>query len=118
MVHRLCAMASRAARASVLRAILFTDSSETTQMATSASRVVYVVDAGRWSRVQSCNRPGQRPVCHQRLHLRVTVPPSTLRLEQRKRFHLYFGLSWTGQDVRQGHQSGSSSARVTAALSA
>jgi hypothetical protein len=71
---------------------LFTDSTETTVAATSAVRVVYVVSRGRWSRVQSCNRRGQRPVCHQRVHLKVTVPPSTLRAEQRKRFHLYFGL--------------------------
>jgi hypothetical protein len=71
---------------------LFTDASETTMVATSAIRIVYVTSSGHWSRVQSCNRRGQRPVCHQRLHLKLTVPPATLRAEQRKRFHLYFGL--------------------------
>jgi hypothetical protein len=71
---------------------LFTDSSETSMVAKSAVRVVFVTSRGHWSRVQSCNRRGQRPVCHQRLHLTLTVPPSTLRAEQRKRFHLYFGL--------------------------
>jgi len=74
------------------RVELFTDSSETSMVAKSAVQVVYVTSRGHWSRVQSCNRRGQRPVCHQRLHLTITVPPSTLRAEQRKRFHLYFGL--------------------------
>ncbi len=72
---------------------LFTDSSMTTLVAKSATQVVYVVAHGRAGGVRTCNRPGQRPVCHQRIHLTVTVPPSTLRTERPKLWHLYFGLT-------------------------
>ncbi|HEX6930964.1 MAG TPA: hypothetical protein VF162_02385 [Streptosporangiaceae bacterium] len=74
------------------RVELFTDSSETTLVATSAVQVVYVTARGHWSGARTCNRRGQRPVCHQRVHLTVTVPPSTLRTERPKPWHLYFGL--------------------------
>jgi len=71
---------------------LFTDSSETTRVAKSAGQIVYVASAGRFSGFRSCNRRGQRPVCHQRIHVTVTVPPSTVRTERPKAWHLYFGL--------------------------
>jgi hypothetical protein len=71
---------------------LFTDSSETTRVAKSAGQIVYVTSAGRFTGIKSCNRRGQRPVCHQRIHVTVTVPPSTMRTERPKAWHLYFGL--------------------------
>jgi len=71
---------------------LFTDASETTLVAKSAIRTVYVVGHGHLVGFKSCNRRGQRPVCHQRLTVTVTVPPSTLRTERPKAWHLYFGL--------------------------
>jgi hypothetical protein len=75
------------------RVKLFTDASETTQVATSAVQVVFVVAHGRLGGFRTCNRRGQRPVCHQRLHLTVTVPASTLRTERHKPWHVYFGLN-------------------------
>ena len=71
---------------------LFTDMSETMLVAKSAVQVVFVAARGHFSGLRTCNRRGQRPVCHQRVHLTVTVPPSTLRTERHKPWHLYFGL--------------------------
>ena len=71
---------------------LFTDSSETTLVAHSAIQDVFVAARGHFGGFRSCNRRGQRPVCHQRVHVTVTVPPSTLRTERHKAWHLYFGL--------------------------
>src|SRR5215813_4250567 len=67
---------------------LFTDSSETTMVAKSAVQAVFVVAHGKVTGVKRC----RRPVCHQRIHITVTVPPSTLRTERHKAWHLYFGL--------------------------
>jgi hypothetical protein len=71
---------------------LFTDSTETSLVAKPAVRTVYLVGAKKFSGFRSCNRRGQRPVCHQRLHVTVTLPPSTMRTERPKAWHLYFGL--------------------------
>ena len=71
---------------------LFTDAGETMLVAMSAIQKVFVAARGHWSKARSCNRRGQRPVCHQRFHLTVTVPPSTLRTERPKPWYLYFGL--------------------------
>jgi hypothetical protein len=71
---------------------LFTDASETNLVAQSVVQAVYVVGHGRLTGFKSCNRRGQRPVCHQRLTLTVTVPPSALRTERPKAWHVYFGL--------------------------
>jgi hypothetical protein len=71
---------------------LFTDSDETTLVAKSAVQTVYVVAQGRYSGFKTCNRRGQRPVCHQRVTLTVTVPASTMRTERPKAWHVYFGL--------------------------
>lgn len=71
---------------------LFTDSSETTLVAKSVVQNVYVAALRRFSGLKSCNRRGQRPVCHERVQVTVTVPPSTMRTERPKAWHLYFGL--------------------------
>ena len=71
---------------------LFTDTTETTLVAKSAVQPVYIVARFGYSGFKSCNRRGQRPVCHQRVHVAVTVPPSTMRTERPKAWHLYFGL--------------------------
>jgi hypothetical protein len=73
------------------RVELFTDSSETTRVGQSAVQNVYVAAFGRFSGLKSC--ANQRPVCHQRIHVTVTVPPSTLRTERHKAWHPYFGLT-------------------------
>jgi hypothetical protein len=71
---------------------LFADANSATPLVKSAVQVVFVAANGHASGVRTCNRPGQRPVCHQRIHLRVIVPPSTLRTERAKAWKLYFGL--------------------------
>ncbi len=74
------------------RVELFTDTTETTLVAQSAVQVVFVAARGHVGGFRSCNRRGQRPVCHQRIHFTLTVPASTLRTERHKTWHLYFGL--------------------------
>src|SRR5262245_31655745 len=75
------------------RVELFTDSSEQTPVTQSGVQNVYVAARGVFSGIRSCNRPGQRPVCHQRIHITVTVPPSALGTERHKAWHPYFGLT-------------------------
>ena len=74
------------------RAVFTGRRGETMLVAKSAFQKVFVAARGHWSKARSCNRRGQRPVCHQRFHLTVTVPPSTLRTERPKPWFLYFGL--------------------------
>jgi hypothetical protein len=70
---------------------LFTDSSETTRVGKSAVQNLYVAAFGRFTGLKSC--ANQRPVCRQRIHVTVTVPPSTLATERHKAWHPYFGLT-------------------------
>ncbi|MDR2986210.1 MAG: hypothetical protein LBV34_15350 [Nocardiopsaceae bacterium] len=77
---------------------LFTDSSETTVVAQSAVKIVFVTARGHLSRARTCDRP----VCHQRFHLTITVPASTLRAERPRRFHLYFGLKLDRSGAQPG----------------
>lgn len=65
----------------------------TTLVAGSATTTVFVAAASRVRGVRTCNRPGNRPVCHQTVRLRTTVPASTLRIEKAKKWYVYFGLS-------------------------
>jgi len=58
-------------------------------VAASPRVTVYVAADARASGGSPC----RRPVCHQTWHLRVLVPPSTLRTERPKRWFVYFGLS-------------------------
>ena len=70
---------------------LFTDSSENSLITKSAVKIVYVAAAGRFTGLKSCKH--QRPVCHERIHVTVTVPPSTLQTEMHKAWHPYAGLT-------------------------
>jgi hypothetical protein len=78
---------------------LFKTSSAHTSLAASEKVIVYVTANRQERGGDSCNEPGQRPVCHQTWHVHVFVPPSTLRTEMPKRWFVYFGikLSPTGE---------------------
>ena len=78
---------------------LFASTTAHVAQAASAKVIVYVAANARARGGSSCNRPGQRPVCHQTWHLHVFVPPPTLRTEMPKRWFVYFGikLSATGE---------------------
>jgi hypothetical protein len=81
---------------------LFASTTAHVRQAASARAIVYVAANLRALGGSSCNRPGQRPVCHQTWRLRLFVPPSTLRTEMPKRWFVYFGLklSATGEPSR------------------
>jgi hypothetical protein len=66
----------------------------TPAQATSATRTVYVVTVQPLTGFKTCNPPrkGQRPICHQTLHIWTRVPASAYKAESRKKEYFYFGV--------------------------
>jgi hypothetical protein len=60
--------------------------------ATSASRTVYVVTYQLGAGVKTCNRAGNRPVCHQTIRIYTRVPAAALKAEAKKKLYFYFGI--------------------------
>ena len=75
---------------------LFTDSSESTPaLATSPRVTVYVASHGILSGGSICSRP----TCHEKFHIRVLVPASTLRIEKAKKWYVYFGIRFSSTGI-------------------
>jgi hypothetical protein len=62
--------------------------------AASATSTVYVVPIQPATGWKTCNPPrrGQRPICHQALHIYTKVPASAYKAESRKKLYFYFGV--------------------------
>ncbi len=67
---------------------LFASSTAKTPLASSPTTIVYLAGVTRYSGIRKC----KRPVCHQTLILRTTVPASTLRAQRAERWIGYLGL--------------------------
>jgi hypothetical protein len=68
---------------------LFAGGTSRAAVATSPTRDVYVTEGGTTTGYSTC----ARPVCHERLRLWTTVPPSALSVEMGKHLYPYFGLN-------------------------
>jgi hypothetical protein len=62
-----------------------------TVLATSTRVTVYVASNAHISGFRPCSRP----TCHERFHIRVLVPASTLRTEKGKKWYEYFGIRFS-----------------------
>ncbi len=60
--------------------------------ATSGTRTVYVVTIQPSTGIKTCNRAGNRPVCHETLHIYTRVPASARVAEGKKKLYFYFAV--------------------------
>jgi hypothetical protein len=60
--------------------------------ATSPVTTVYVVTTQPLTGFKSCNRRGNRPVCHETVHLFTRVPAPAYRTESRLKLYFYFAF--------------------------
>ncbi len=67
---------------------LFKNSTAAKPLAISPATTVYVTVDAITGSAHKC----RRPVCHEKFHVRVLVPPSALATEIAQRWHPYFGL--------------------------
>jgi hypothetical protein len=70
---------------------LFASATATTPLATSTRVTVFVASNAHIGGFRLCSRP----ICHERFHIRVLVPASTLRTEKGKKWHDYFGIRFS-----------------------
>jgi serine/threonine protein kinase len=70
------------------RVELFKNGAAARPLATSRTTTVYVAADGITGSARKC----RRPVCHEKFHVRVLVPPAALATEIAQRWHPYFGL--------------------------
>ena len=74
---------------------LFKNSAAAKPLATSPATTIYVTVTGTTGNAHKC----RRPVCHERFHVHVLVPPSALTTEMAKQWYPYSGLN-----LAAGHQ--------------
>jgi hypothetical protein len=60
--------------------------------ATSAAARVYVATTQPFTGIKSCNRAGNRPICHETIHIFTRVPASARVAESKKKLYFYFGV--------------------------
>lgn len=61
--------------------------------ATSPSATVYTVTTQPYGNIKTCNRAGNRPICHQSIRIYTIVPASAYRAEARKKLYFYFAVN-------------------------
>jgi hypothetical protein len=67
--------------------------------AASAAVTSYVV-TDQWSTgVKTCNRAGNRPICHQSIRIRTLLPASAYRAEARKKLYFYFAINLNSRRI-------------------
>jgi hypothetical protein len=59
---------------------------------TSATATVYVVTNQPVTNIKSCNRAGNRPVCHESFHIFTKLPASAYKAESKKKLYFYWAL--------------------------
>jgi hypothetical protein len=72
--------------------ILPSDTVSSPVQATSAVATVYVVTTQPVTNIKSCNRAGNRPVCHESFHIYTRVPASAYKAESKKKLYFYWAL--------------------------
>jgi hypothetical protein len=74
--------------------ILPSSTVSTPVQATSATRTVYVVTIQPVTGWKTCNPPrrGQRPICHQSLHIYTRLPASAYKAESKKTVYFYLAV--------------------------
>ena len=60
--------------------------------ASSATDTVYVVTTQPLTNIKSCNRKGNRPVCHESFHIFTKLPASAYKTESKKKLYFYWAL--------------------------
>jgi hypothetical protein len=72
--------------------ILPSSSVSTPVEATSPVATVYVVTTQPVTGIKTCNRAGNRPVCHESFHIYTRVPASAYKAESKKKLYFYWAL--------------------------
>jgi hypothetical protein len=67
---------------------LLSDNAATTPLASSVTKTIYLITGGSINGPQRCGRP----VCTQTFHVRIVLPPATLRREALRHWFVYLGL--------------------------
>jgi hypothetical protein len=67
---------------------LFSDIAATTPLASSVTKTIYLITGGSINGPQRC----ARPVCTEVFHVRIVLPPATLRREALRHWFVYLGL--------------------------
>lgn len=67
---------------------LFSDAAATAPLASSATKTIYLITGGSINGPQRCGRP----VCTEVFHVRIVLPPATLRREALRHWFVYLGL--------------------------
>jgi hypothetical protein len=81
--------------------VLTSATATTPPLATSPSSMVYVATDQWLTGFRTCNPPrrGQRPVCHQTVHVYTLVPASAYRTESRLKFYFYFAVALNASHI-------------------
>jgi len=60
--------------------------------ARSAAANVYIATTQPFTGIKTCNRAGNRPICHETIHIFTRVPASARAAESKKKLYFYFGV--------------------------
>jgi hypothetical protein len=70
--------------------------------ATSATKTVYVATTQPVTGIKSCNRAGNRPICHETIHIFTRVPASARLAESKKKVYFYFAVKLARTSIPKG----------------